>query len=184
MVVFPNRHAGTQLDPSFEAFVLDRSAALLRTAFLLIGDRGHAEDLLQTALLRTALKWRNAREHPEAYVRQALVNLARDRWRRSRRRVTEQSVDALPSALATHRDHVDAVIEREAIQRALAALPQRQREVVVLRFFEDLSVADTAAAMRTSEGTVKSYTSRALTQLRQLLGGHVTDNITEVNHVR
>jgi RNA polymerase sigma-70 factor (sigma-E family) len=173
----------TQLDPGFEEFVLDRSAALLRTAFLLTGDRGHAEDLVQVALLRIALKWRNARENPEAYARRVLVNLARDRWRRSRRRVAEQAVDALPSAPAVHRDHADAVVDRALLQRALAALPHRQREVVVLRFFEDLSVADTAVAMGTSEGTVKSYTSRALTQLRQSLGGHVTTNLTEVNHV-
>jgi RNA polymerase sigma-70 factor (sigma-E family) len=173
----------TQLDPGFEEFVLDRSAALLRTAFLLTGDRGHAEDLVQVALLRIALKWRNARENPEAYARRVLVNLARDRWRRSRRRVAEQAVDALPSAPAVHRDHTDAVVDRALLQRALAALPHRQREVVVLRFFEDLSVADTAVAMGTSEGTVKSYTSRALTQLHQSLGGHVTANLTEVNHV-
>ena len=179
--MFPTRKAGKQLDPEFESFVLGRSAALLRTAFLLVGDRGHAEDLLQTALLRTALKWHGAREHPEAFVRKVLVNLARDRFRRLRRRVTEHPVDALPPAPASHRDHTQDVVDRAVISRALATLPRRQREVVVLRFFEDLNVADTAAAMGTSEGTVKSYTSRALTHLRELLGDHVT-NIPEANH--
>lgn len=182
--MFLKRNVGKRLDPGFEQFVLDRSAALLRTAFLLVGDRGDAEDLLQTALLRTALRWRKAQEYPEAYVRQVLVNLARDRWRRSRRRVAEQPLDDVPSAPAAHRDHADAIADREMIQRALAVLPWRQREVVVLRFFEDLSVADTAAVMRTSEGTVKSYTSRALTRLRELLGGHVTTIITEADHVQ
>jgi len=172
-----------QLDPGFDEFVHDRSKVLLRTAFLLVGDRGHAEDLLQTALLRTAQRWRHAREHPEAYARQVLVNLARDRWRRSRRRVTEQSTDAMPAAPPSHQDHSDAVVDRDMILRALALLPQRQREVVVLRFFADLSVADTAAAMRTSEGTVKSYTSRALDQLRRSLGDDTAVGHTEENYV-
>lgn len=183
--MFLIRHAGKRLDPAFEAFVVERSGVLLRVAYLLVGDRGHAEDLLQTALLRTALKWHRARDHPEAYVRRVLVNLARDRFRRSTRRVAEHPVDALPPAPAAHRDHTDDVVDRDLIAHALAALPQRQREVVVLRFFEDLSVADTAAAMGTSEGTVKSYTSRALTQLRGLLDGHVPHaHHTEAGHGR
>lgn len=180
LVVFLNRQVGIRLDPSFEEFVVERSAVLLRVAFLLVGDRGYAEDLLQTALLRTALKWRRARDHPEAYVRQVLVNLARDRWRRLKRRAAEQSMDAVASAPASYRDHADAVVDREVFLRALGELPGRQREVVVLRFFCDLSVADTAQAMRASEGTVKSYTSRALAQLRQLLG---KDLINEENYV-
>ena len=165
---------GQRLDPGFETFVLSRSAPLLRMAFLLVGDRGHAEDLLQTALLRTALRWRRAREQPEAYVRQVLVNLARDHWRRSRRRVTEQSVDDLP-ATAADRDHSQTVVDRAALLQALAGLPDRQREVVVLRFYADLSVAETASAMRTSEGTVKSYTSRALERLRQSFGPGISE---------
>jgi RNA polymerase sigma-70 factor (sigma-E family) len=182
--VFRKRSAGKQLDPGFEQFVQDRSVVLIRTAFLLVGDRGDAEDLVQTALLRTALHWRRARDHPEAYVRQVLVNLARDRWRRSKRRVAEQSMDALPSEPGAQPDHADGVADREAVRRALAALPGRQREVVVLRFFDDLSVADTAAAMSTSEGTVKSHTSRALTRLRELLGDHVTTTTTEAENVQ
>jgi len=171
-----------QLDPAFEEFVAGRSVALLRTASLLVGDRGDAEDLLQTALLRTALKWRRARDHPEAYARQVLVNLARDRWRRSRRRVAEQSLNPTLADPA-QADHSNAVVNQLAIQHALAVLPQRLREVIVLRFFDDLSVADTALAMRTSEGTVKSQTSRALRQLRQILGNHQTDDNAEANRV-
>ncbi|WP_199441343.1 SigE family RNA polymerase sigma factor [Umezawaea beigongshangensis] len=180
--MLPTRHSGKQLDAGFEEFVAARSAALLRTAFLLVGDRGHAEDLVQSALLRAALRWRRARDHPEAYVRQILVNLARDRWRWNRRRVTERPLtDLVP--LPDQRDHANAVVDQAAVQRALAALPARQREVVVLRFFADLSVADTAAAMRTSEGTVKSQTSRALAQLRALLGDHA-DDLAEADRAR
>ena len=171
-----------RLDPGFEEFVEARSVALLRTASLLVGDRGEAEDLVQTALLRTALKWRRARDHPEAYTRQVLVNLARDRWRRSRRRVAEQPLNPV-TADPVHGDHANAVVNQQAIQHALGLLPQRLREVIVLRFFDDLSVADTAAAMRTSQGTVKSQTSKALAQLRQILGAHDT-NTTEAHHVR
>jgi len=97
--------------------------------------------------------------------------------------VTEQSMDAMPAAPLSHQDHSDAVVDRDMILRALALLPQRQREVVVLRFFADLSVADTAAAMRTSEGTVKSYTSRALDQLRRSLGDDTAVGHTEENYV-
>jgi RNA polymerase sigma-70 factor (sigma-E family) len=171
-----------QLDPAFEEFVASRSVALLRTAFLLVGDRGDAEDLLQTALLRTALRWRKARDHPEAYARQVLVNLARDRWRHSRRRVAEQALNPTLADPA-HRDHSNAVVNQLTIQEALAVLPQRLREVIVLRFLDDLSVADTALAMRTSQGTVKSQTSRALRQLRQVLGHHETGADSEANHV-
>lgn len=177
------RQAGPRPDPGFEEFVLNRSTALLHTAFLLVGDRGHAEDLVQTALLRTALKWRNARHNPAAYTHQVLVNLARDRWRKSTRRMTEHTVAALPPAPADHHNHADTVTDRAMLMNALAALPPRQREVVVLRFFVDLSVADTATAMRTSEGTVKSYTNRALTQLRESLGAQHTTTITEPHHV-
>jgi RNA polymerase sigma-70 factor (sigma-E family) len=165
-----SRQAGLQPDPGFEEFVRSRSTALLRTAFLLVGDRGHAEDLVQTALLRTALKWRKAQGNPQAYSHQVLVNLVRDRWRRSRRRVAEHPVAALPLAPADRRDLADTVVDRAVLMNALAELPPRQREVTILRFFADLSVADTAAVMRTSEGTVKSYTNRALNQLRESLG--------------
>lgn len=173
-VVYPSVHREPNAD--FDRFVLDRSTALLRMAVLLVGDRGHAEDLLQTALLRLSLRWRLVRSHPEAYVRRVLVNLARDRWRRSARRVTEQELtDATHPA--TGRDPADTVVDRDALRQALAALPRRQREVVVLRFFADLSVAETAEALRTSEGTVKAHTSRAVARLRQTLGEQITEQV-------
>jgi RNA polymerase sigma-70 factor (sigma-E family) len=165
-----------ELSADYERFVLARSTALLRTAVLLVGDRGHAEDLLQTALLRTALRWRSARDHPEAYVRRVLLNLARDRWRGSTRRVAEQPLsDTNP--VAQGRDPADTVVDRAALRTALADLPRRQREVVVLRFFADLSVTETAATLRMSEGTVKAHTSRAVTRLRQALGDQLTEDV-------
>jgi RNA polymerase sigma-70 factor (sigma-E family) len=173
-VVYPSVHR--ELSADFDRFVLERSTALLRTAVLLVGDRGHAEDLLQTALLRLALRWRSVGDHPEAYVRRVLVNLARDRWRRSARRVSERELDDATQVIAG-RDPADTVVDRDALRRALAGLPRRQREVVVLRFFADLSVVETAAALRTSEGTVKAHTSRAVTRLRSVLGEQITEDV-------
>lgn len=106
--------------------MLDRSTALLRTAVLLVGDVGHAEDILQTALMRLASRWTSVHTAPEAFIRQVLVNLA--------------------------------------------------REAVVLRYFAGMSVAETAEALRTSEGTVKAHTSRAVARLRELLGEQITEN--------
>ncbi|WP_307796142.1 SigE family RNA polymerase sigma factor [Amycolatopsis sp. 195334CR] len=156
-----------ELDTVFEDFVAARSAALLRTAYLLTGDRGHAEDLLQTTLLRTAWRWQAASAQPEAYARRVLVNLSRDRRRNLGRRVREEAAPAEPPAVG---DAVQRIADREALLTALRQLPERQREVVVLRYYADLPVAETALAMGCSEGVVKSHTSRALNRLRALLG--------------
>jgi RNA polymerase sigma-70 factor (sigma-E family) len=159
-------------EPEFERFVVDSSTRLLRSAYLLSGERAAAEDLLQLTLLRTAGRWRVAREAPEPYARRVLVNLARDRHRRMARRVTERPLEEAWAARSDglSRDHADAVAGREEVVGALARLPVDQREVLVLRFYADLSVAETAAAIGTSEGTVKSRTSRALARMRELLG--------------
>lgn len=155
---------GRQEQRAFEAFVADASGRLVGTAYLLCGDRGHAEDLVQTALLRTARRWPRARQQPEAYARRVLVNLAKDRWRLLGRRVEE---------VAVHDDVVeptnDAVLEREHLLAAIRTLPAGQRAVLVLRFLDDLSVAETAAALDCSPGTVKSQTSRALDRIRGVL---------------
>jgi len=155
------------LSPDFERFVLDRSTVLLRTAVLLVGDRGHAEDLVQTALLRLARRWSSIREHPEAYARKVLVNLVRDHWRRTRRYPERELDESTPHA--TTRDPADTVLDRDTLRRALALLPRRQREVMVLRYFVDLSVAATAATLGVTEGTVKQQASRAVARLRQEL---------------
>jgi RNA polymerase sigma-70 factor (sigma-E family) len=158
---------------AFEAFVAGASGRLMRTAYLLSGDRGHAEDLVQATLLRTARRWPRARRQPEAYARRVLVNLAKDRWRTRRRRVAEVADGANETLVPVTPE--DDVLERERLLAAVRELPAGQRAVVVLRFFDDLSVADTAAALDCSEGTVKSQTSRALDRLRTVLDASTTE---------
>ena len=160
---------GVREIPEFESFVQTRSRMLLRTAVLLVGDFGHAEDLLQTALLRTARHWPSARAAPEAYVRQALVNLSRDRWRRLLTRPREMYLPPHASVTGTVAGLAEQVGQRQLLVHALARLPAGQRQVIVLRYFEDLRVAETAALMGISPGTVKSYTARALATLRGVL---------------
>ncbi|HEX4190369.1 MAG TPA: SigE family RNA polymerase sigma factor [Marmoricola sp.] len=154
--------------PGFDAFVAASSDRLLRTAYLLCGDRGHAEDLVQTALMRTARRWRTARELPEAYARRVLINLAKDRWRQLGRRPAELPLDVAPDRSIEVPASTSA-LDREDLLRAAANLPPGQRAVLVLRYFDDLSVEETAAALGVSPGTVKSQTSRALDNLRAAL---------------
>jgi RNA polymerase sigma-70 factor (sigma-E family) len=149
---------------AFEAFTRRSSDRLLRTALLLCGDHGHAEDLVQTALLRTARRWSAARRDPDAYARRVVVNLARDRWRLLRRRFGEAPLEIDVAVPVT-----DGLADRELLLAAVRQLPPGQRAVLVLRYFDDLSVADTAAALGCSTGTVKSQTARALDRLRAAL---------------
>jgi RNA polymerase sigma-70 factor (sigma-E family) len=151
-----------KLDAAFDEFVVQRSPALLRTAVLLCnGDRHAAEDLLQTALLRLARHWGRTSD-PEAYVRRILVNLAVDGTRNRRRRLPETR---WPEGLepAVHDAAADPLPE------VVASLPPQQRATLVLRFWDDCSVAETARLLGCSEGTVKSNTSRALARLREAL---------------
>jgi RNA polymerase sigma-70 factor (sigma-E family) len=149
----------------FVAFYRARGPALQRVAFLLCGDRFAMEDLVQTTFVKLYRAWPRLRgETIEAYARQVLVRtyLAERRLRRSR----EVPSDNLPDRSGPDADHA----ARVDIQRALAALPARQRAVVVLRFWEDLSVAETAEVLGIGAGTVKSHSARALTTLRVLTG--------------
>lgn len=151
----------------FSAWAQARADRLHRTAFLMCGDWHAAQDVVQEALARSALAWSRIErmEEPDAYVRRVLVNQVRQRWRL--RRTHELATGSLPEPAVA--DGIDERVERQALVQALQQLPHRQRAVVVLRFFEQLSVAETALALECSEGTVKSQTSRALTALR----GHV-----------
>ncbi len=145
------------------------SKRLLRTAHLLTGERTEAEDLLQITLMRVARHWRTAEAAPGAYATRVLINLSRDRARRARRRVVEApwaEAEAMPNG---DEELVEQIARRALLIAALARLPDRQREVLVLRFYADLSVEDTAAATGASPGTVKSHTSRALSRMRELL---------------
>ena len=153
----------------FEDFVRERSAVLLRTAYALVGDYGHAEDLLQTALLRTARRWTAARDAPEAYTRRVLVNLCRDRVRWLRRRPPESALTEGAEPASGQRRLAEQVDDQRFVVQALMGLPAGQRQVMVLRFLEDLSVNETAELLGISTGTVKSYTSRALSSLRVTL---------------
>jgi RNA polymerase sigma-70 factor (sigma-E family) len=148
----------------FDDYVRGRSTALLRTAYLLTGDRGHAEDLLQSVLTKVARRWSSITESPDAYVRRALANAAQNRWRR--RRVAEIQLDRDHAA---SEDAVAVVDLRDQLVRGLSRLPGRQRAVLVLRYFEDLSEQETAATLGCSVGTVKSQTSRGLARLRALV---------------
>lgn len=175
-----------EVDPSFDEFVSRGSARLLRSAYLLTGDRGYAEDLLQVALVRTARHWEQARGAPAAYAHRVLINLVHDRHRRLARRVVERPLDDHEAAGRPVAGHADPVIDHDAIIRAVKLLPARQREVVVLRFFADLSVSETAEAIGASPGSVKTHTSRALARLRELLadGPETLDHqVTEVRGV-
>ena len=150
-------------DEAFGLFVAARSRHLLQTAYLLTGDRHRAEDLLQTALTRAYLRWdRIASDDPEGYVRRILANAQIDWWRRRSSR--EEPRDTLPETAEADRS---AEVEvRDAVLTALAELPRRQRAVVVLRYFEDLSEAEIAQTLGCSPGTVKSAASRAMAKLR------------------
>ncbi|MGW0806507.1 SigE family RNA polymerase sigma factor [Nonomuraea sp. NPDC002799] len=156
------------MDPyeGFLEFVRERQQALMRTAYLLTGDAPQAEDLLQTVFMRTARHWRKLADsgNPEAYVRKALVN-EHISWRR-RRRV--ETLTASPPETWAHPDPGDESLRRMALRQALLRLTPRQRAVLVLRFYEDRSVDETAGLLGCSPGTVKSQTSHALGRLRAL----------------
>jgi RNA polymerase sigma-70 factor (sigma-E family) len=152
---------------SFDDFAATRSTRLLRTAYLLTHDRALAEDLVQTSLAKAWFAWGRIEGQPDAYVRRVMVNTYSSWWRR--RWNGEEATAELPerAAGAGHRPTEDVrVDDRTDLWRALARLPKRQRAVVVLRFYEDLSEIETADILQCSVGTVKSQASRALAKLR------------------
>ena len=149
-------------DADFDAFVGARMGALVRFAYALTGDVGHAEDLVQTALMRVYQRSRRMRpDDPERYVRRAVVNANLSRFRR--RRVVESLVDVPPERGVPDEQPGEQV---EALRRLLSGLSPRQRTVLALRYGADLSEADTAELMGVSPGTVKSLASRGLAKLR------------------
>jgi RNA polymerase sigma-70 factor (sigma-E family) len=147
----------------FEDFVAARQQALLRTAYLLTGHRQDAEDLVQTALIKAVPHWRRITGDPEAYVRRILVRENISRWRG--RRWREVSME-YPGEVERHDEDVAG---RLALQDALSRLAPRQRAVIVLRYFEDRSEAQTAELLGISPGTVKSQARDALARLRRLV---------------
>lgn len=158
-------------DASFEEFVAGCSPHLFALARLLTGGhRAEAEDLVQIALERAYRHWRRICRHgdPERYVRQILVNASVDRWRRLRRRPEEPMRFAGGDPAVA--DRTAQVADRDLLLRGLAALPARQRAVLVLRYFEDLTEAQTADLLGCGVGTVKSQAARALARLRETTG--------------
>ncbi len=148
-------------EAGFAEFVAARSSALSRTAFLLTGDHHLAQDLVQAALMQAARHWRRIHTSPEAYVRRAMYHQNISWWRR--RRFAETSLETYDGATAAS-DH-DL---RLTLDQALARLTAKQRTVLVLRFYEDLTEVETARALGLSTSTVKSTTRQALARLRAL----------------
>jgi RNA polymerase sigma-70 factor (sigma-E family) len=149
-----------------ERFLTERADHLLRTAVLLAGSKDAGEDLLQTAVERLLSRWRRFDGNPEAYLRRTLCNLATDSQRRAGR--WRQKERLLRATSAQVRDVTREVDLRDALVRLLLQLPVRQRAVLVLRFWEQLSDAETAEVLGCAEGTVKSAGSRGLARLREL----------------
>ncbi|EWM13263.1 SigE family RNA polymerase sigma factor [Kutzneria sp. 744] len=149
-------------DVEFVEFVRASSARLQHAAYLLTGDRHQAEDDVQTVLVRVYTAWpRIRRQDPFAYARKVLANMVIDRWRRP---IREDATEELPERPIP--DLADGVATQEWLLRALALLSPRERTIVVLRHFWDLSEADVAVELKVSVGTVKSTASRALAKMR------------------
>lgn len=154
--------------PSFASYVRARQPVLLRTARSLTANPSDAEDLLQTALTKTYVAWSRIEDHRalDGYVRRALVNTRTSQWRK--RKVDEYVCDELPEPETVPPvDPAEQQGLRDAMWRAIMQLPARQRAMVVLRYYEDLSEAQTAEVLDVSIGTVKSAVSRALGKLRE-----------------
>lgn len=149
-------------EEAFNAFVASRSAALMRTAFLLTRDRQLAEDLVQTALFKAARRWEHINGDVEAYVRRILYTENISWWRR--RRIVETPVLASAGSVGETRD-LDLQM---SVESALDRLTLKQRTVLVLRYYEDLTEAETARVLGVSVGTVKSTHRQALSRLRSL----------------
>lgn len=150
-------------DQQFVEFVQLNSSRLVHAAFLLTGNRDEAEDLAQAAMVRTYAAWsRVRRQGAYSYARAALVNLVIDRWRRPFREDATEAVPerSMPAGLA------EQVTDRRWLTEMLLSLAPQERAVVVLRYYFDLSEAQTAAELRVGLGTVKSTSSRALAKLR------------------
>lgn len=154
-------------DAEFTEFVHASWPALYRTAYLMLGDRGLAEDLVQTALARTMLAWPRLRDRSDldGYVYRVMVRQQASWWERrwhGERPTLELPEQATPDTTTT-------VDEADSLARALALLPRQQRTAVVLRFYEDRPEREVADLLGCSVGSVKTHTSRGLARLRQIL---------------
>lgn len=168
--------SGVEYD--FGAFVAARATSLLRVAYLACGDATEAEDLLQTALERTYRSWDRVRhDSPEPYVRRVIINTAISRARR--RAILSIIPMHSPPERSARATDVDL---RHVLMEALRALPPRQRAVIVLRYWEDLSETQTAEVLGCSVGTVKSQASKAMAKLRSALGRESAEGVIRNAH--
>jgi RNA polymerase sigma-70 factor (sigma-E family) len=161
-----SRRSSAARDAEFTEYLAVRQPALMRTAYLLTGDRHQAEDVLQTSLAKLYLAWDkvNDRNAVDAYVRRIMVNENNSLWRRGWKK-REYATDELPEG-DPHSDAYDDGTSDELWQ-VVQSLPPKARAVVVLRYYEQMSEAETADALGISIGTVKSQCSRALSALRE-----------------
>jgi RNA polymerase sigma-70 factor (sigma-E family) len=155
-------------DADFSSFVAASSRRLLRMAYLITGDLAEAEDLLQVALERAYRRWPAIRRKdvPEAYVRKMIVTAAIDAGRRRRLRSSPLDESSVPAKLD---DALEAIPGRAALLACVRQLPAGQRAVLVLRYFDDMTEAETARALGCTVGTVKSQHARAMARLRRLV---------------
>ena len=160
------RDRAASRDEEFAAYMQARQASLMRTAYLLTGDRHNAEDLVQTSLAKLYLAWDKVRERDsiDGYVRRIMVNENNSLWRRGWKK-REHATDELPEPTPHLDRHHDG--RSDALWDLVQTLPKKARAVLVLRYYEELSEAETAEVLGISVGTVKSQTSRALAALRE-----------------
>jgi RNA polymerase sigma-70 factor (sigma-E family) len=160
---------------TFAEYVSARSGALHRAAYLMVGDVGLAQDLVQEALIRTDAAWSRLRDHAnaEAYTRRAITTIAID-WSRRRATRAERPSDRPPDRSTP--DHAGGVDDQAWLWQCLLRLPIRQRVAIVLRYYEDLTEAQTAAAMGCAVGTVKSTVAAGMVRLRAMVGASLIPN--------
>ncbi|HET7530661.1 MAG TPA: SigE family RNA polymerase sigma factor [Mycobacteriales bacterium] len=165
------------VDPRLGDYVRGQWPALVRYATALCGSPSEAEELVQSALVRVALRWPFVRDkdNPDGYVRRAVLNAYLNVWRRVRSR--ETSMAEVPDAAGV--DATAGVAEGVALRAALQQLPARQRAVLVLRYLEDRSETETADLLGCSVGTVKSQTSKGLAKLRRAVG--LPDDVSDLH---
>ncbi|MEU0003584.1 SigE family RNA polymerase sigma factor [Streptomyces sp. NPDC006314] len=157
----------------FQSFMVGRWPRLMRTAFLLTGEQHAAEDLVQSTLEQVYVAWRRVggADDPEAYVRRVMINAhARKHRRRLKEFLAPKDDSGLVHEVADTGDRIAQADDRSALLKALAQLPVRQREAVVLRYWEDLTETQAAEAMGCSVGTVKSNAAKGIAKLRAIPG--------------
>lgn len=157
----------TRAVADLESFLAERGDYLLRSAVLLTGSREAGEDLLQAALERVLRRWRAIEGNPEGYIRRTMYHLAADGWRQKRSWQKQLSL-LRPGVSAAGGDPIAEVDLRDSLVRLLIQLPPRQRAVIVARYFEQLTEAESAEVLGCSVGTVKSTAARGLRRLREL----------------